>query len=171
MPDKPTKAAMADALDALNREFDRLNALHFGGALPRPRIEFSLRKSYGGYYQKRLHRIVLSWQAFTEHGWEETINTFRHEVAHIVHSNHEAPFWKLAFELGVIRKYARDPLRPRHRRVLVYECPNCRKRIHRKRTIGNSSCAACDKRYNPQFKLILVETNVPACGKVGAADD
>ena len=148
---------IADVLSALDLEFDRLNALHFDGKCERPTVEFSLRKSYGGYYQKRCNRIVLSWQAFREYGWEETINTFRHEVAHIVHQNHSPAFWQLAHQLGVIRKYAREPIKQRAQRILIYECPVCRKRIHRKRKIANSSCASCDRKYNPNFRLRLVE--------------
>jgi predicted SprT family Zn-dependent metalloprotease len=148
---------MAAVLEALTSEFDRINALHFAGGQTRPRIEFSLRKSYGGYYQKRSHRIVLSWQAYNEYGWEETINTFRHEIAHIVHLDHSPAFWRLAFQLGVIRKYAREPLKQRYQRVLIYECPGCRKRIQRKRRITNSSCSSCDRKYNPNFKFQLVE--------------
>lgn len=143
-------------LSRLREEFTRLNAVHFAGALSMPRVDFSVRKTFGGYYQKREHRIVLSWQAYQEYGWDETVNTFRHEVAHIIHLHHRAEFWELARKLGVTRKYARHPLRPRARKLLTYECPGCRRRIQRQRRVNDSSCARCDKRYNPAFRFRLI---------------
>lgn len=144
----------------LYAEFDRLNAKSLCGKYPRPTIEFSLRKSFGGYYQKMRHRIVLSWQAYVEHGWAEVMNTFRHEVAHIVHLNHSAEFWKLAAELGVTKKYASDPLTPRcvSTRLYIYACPACGGQIRRRRRIRNASCGRCDRKYNPKFKLVLVKS-------------
>jgi predicted SprT family Zn-dependent metalloprotease len=144
-------------------EFDRLNVDHFQNKLRRPAIELSSRKSYGGYYQKLKHRIVLSWQAYTEHGWAETLNTFRHEVAHIVHQNHRAEFWELAATLGVTKKYAAAPLSPKARRTrwYTYECPSCRGTLHRKRRIkNNASCAKCDSKYNPIYKLRLIKAEI-----------
>lgn len=158
-------AAIAEIIARLQGEFVRLNAEHFGGRLTMPTIEFSLRKSFGGYYQKREHRIVLSWQAYREYGWDETINTFRHEVAHIVHLHHRREFWELAQRLGVLRKYARHPLYPKARKLLIYECPGCRRQIHRQRRLSNSSCARCDKRYNPQFRFVLVSEEAPSAVK------
>ena len=155
-------AAIDDTLARLREEFDRLNAEHFGGKLTLPIIEFSLRKSFGGYYQKREHRIVLSWQANQEYGWDETVNTFRHEIAHIVHLHHRREFWELAHRLGVTRKYARHPLYPKANKRLVYECPGCRRLIYRQRRLVNSSCARCDKRYNPDFRFQLVGEEAPA---------
>ncbi len=157
MPNKHVTAKIAELVSILNIEFDHLNSVHFSGRLARPKIEFSVRKSFGGYYQKRAHRIVLSWQAFEEHGLDETLNTFRHEVAHIVHLHHRREFWELAFRLGVTQKYAKNPLKPRFRRVLIYECPSCRNQVRRLRQIRNHSCARCDKKFNPAFKLRLVE--------------
>ncbi len=149
--------------DALHRallgEFDRLNALHFGGQLTRPEVVLSPRKTYGGYYQPARRRIVLSLQAYREHGWDETLNTFRHEVAHIVHPNHSAAFWALAIQLGAAQRYASAPLAPKPRPAprYVYACPACGRRVARHRRLRAASCAACDKRYNPQFALHLVK--------------
>ena len=44
----------------------------FDCRLTLPEIILSRRKTYGGYYQPRRHRIVLSLQAYQEHGWPET---------------------------------------------------------------------------------------------------
>ncbi len=145
-------------MQALCEEFDRLNALHFGGSLARPDIVLSRRKTYGGYYQPGRHRIVLSLQAFYEHGWGETLNTFRHETAHIVHPDHSPAFWALAFRLGAMQRYASAPLaaRPRPAPRYTYACPSCGRRILRHRRLRAASCAACDKRYNPLYALHLV---------------
>ena len=155
-------AAIAETLIRLRDEFNRLNAEHFGDKLTLPSIEFSQRKSFGGYYQKHEHRIVLSWQAYQEYGWDETVNTFRHEIAHIVHLHHRREFWELAHRLGVTRKYARHPLYPKARKRLVYECPGCHRQIYRQRKLTNSSCARCDKRYNPDYRFYLVREEAAA---------
>jgi predicted SprT family Zn-dependent metalloprotease len=167
-PPKPSPALLNDKrareqemlrlLSDLEGEFDRLNSLHLSGKYRCPKIEFSTLKSFGGYYQKQRHRIVLSWQAYVEHGWEETLNTFRHEVAHIVHLHHRAEFWELAYQLGVTKKYAANPIVPKKRagKIYVYMCPNCQGKVHRKRRLRMSSCGKCDKAYNPAYKLKLV---------------
>jgi predicted SprT family Zn-dependent metalloprotease len=146
-------------LCALQEEFARLNAIHFAGRLTCPEIELSRRKTYGGYYQPHRHRIVLSWQAYREHGWAETLNTFRHEVAHIVHPNHSQAFWAISFKLGATQRYAAAPLaaKPRPAPRYVYACPACGRLTPRYRRIRLASCAICDKRYNPQFVLKLVK--------------
>ena len=136
-------------------EFHRLNAAHFEGRLTLPEIVLSTRKTFGGYYQPSRHRIVLSWQAYLEHGLPETMNTFRHEVAHIVHPNHSAAFWRVALMLGATQKYASPPRKVRSPRY-VYACPACGKRIERRRLLRAASCAACDRAYNPRYALQLV---------------
>ena len=153
-----------DALrEVLLLEFVRLNAAHFQGGLKMPVIVVSMRKTYGGYYQPRLHRIVVSWQAHREHGLEETLNTFRHEVAHIVHPHHRADFWALAYALGVTRRYASTPLVKLPVRLPKYHyvCPACSKQILRHRRLKLSSCASCDPRFNPKFVLQLIPRETP----------
>ncbi len=141
---------------ALEDEFARLNAAHFAGRLALPEIVLSRRKTYGGYYQPARHRIVLSWQAYAEHGWDETLNTFRHEVAHVVHPNHSRAFWLLAQHLGVTRRHAAAPLAPAPR-PFVYTCAACGRQWPRQRRLRRpSSCGVCDTRFNPRFALHLV---------------
>ena len=144
-----------DVLELLRDEFHRLNAVHFEGRLPLPEIVLSTRKTFGGYYQPARHRIVLSWQAYREHGLPETINTFRHEVAHIVHPNHSAAFWTIALALGATQRYASAPLQTPRRRY-IYACPACSRRIERRRRLRPSSCASCDRAYNPRYALRLI---------------
>ncbi len=149
------------ALEAtLRAEWERLNQTHFGGRLTKPEIVVSTRKTFGGYYQPSRHRIVVSWQAYREHGLDETLNTFRHEVAHIVHPDHSAAFWSLARALGVTQRYASSPVVRRSRRY-IYACPACERRIERRRRLRDASCAACDSRYNPRYLLRLVATEAP----------
>ena len=146
-----------DLYQRLEAEFARLNAAHFAGGLTRPEIVVSRRKTYGGYYQPARHRIVVSWQAFCEHGWPETVNTFRHEVAHIVHPNHSRAFWALAGEIGAARRHASAPLASAKPPRFVYVCPACGRQLARHRCLPHvSSCAACDKKYNPRYKLQLI---------------
>lgn len=150
-----TALPQAALLLLLQEEFSRLNAAHFEGRLAMPEIVLSARKTYGGYYQPSRHRIVLSWQANCEHGLEETLNTFRHEVAHIVHPNHSAAFWTLALALGAAQRWARSPLRAPRR--YVYACPGCGRSLVRQRRLRAASCAACDRVYNPRYALQLVD--------------
>lgn len=148
------------AFDALARlleeEFARLNRVHFAGGLAAPEIVVSRRKTYGGYYQPARNRIVVSGQAFREHGLAETLNTFRHEVAHIVHPNHSRAFWALACALGATQRHARAPLSVPTPRF-VYACPACGRRLARsRRLLRASSCGACDTKYNPRYLLQLM---------------
>ena len=141
--------------DLLREEFHRLNAAHFDCRLTMPEIVLSTRKTFGGYYQPARHRIVLSWQAYCEHGLPETLNTFRHEVAHIVHPNHSADFWRVALMLGATQRYASPPLKVPSRRY-VYACPACGRQIMRRRRLRSASCASCDRHFNPHYALQLI---------------
>ena len=146
----------------LVEEFHRLNAAHFDGRLTLPEIVLSTRKTFGGYYQPSRHKIVLSWQAYREHGWPEMLNTFRHEVAHVVQPNHSAAFWTIALALGASQRYASQPLKASRR--YLYACPACGKRIERRRRLRAASCGSCDRAYNPRYALQLVSAeDKPSC--------
>ncbi len=108
----PEQVEQQAVLVRLWDEFARLNAAHFNNTLTLREIKLSTRKQYGGYYRPSESLIVLSWQAYKEHGWDETLETFRHEVAHIVHPNH--------------RRARPRNLRPPSPRVRTAGCVFCR---------------------------------------------
>lgn len=154
--DDPEQAAVRARLW---EEFHRLNQEHGGGAYSLNEIRLSSRKQYGGYYRKDLGLIVLSWPAYVQHGWDETLNTFRHEVAHIVHQDHSKAFWALAVRLGCTHRHALPPKERDHAYCrYVYECPACRARVFRRKRLVRASCGRCDRAFNPAFQLRLVSS-------------
>ncbi|MFM7323256.1 MAG: YgjP-like metallopeptidase domain-containing protein [Armatimonadota bacterium] len=146
-------------LHRLLEEFHRLNHLHLDGALVLEELVLSNRKQYGGYCQPARRRIVLSWPAYRDHGWDEILLTFRHEVAHLVHPNHSPAFWELAARFGCPpeRRHALPPKsRPAGWYRYIYECPTCAGQVYRRKRIQRASCGRCDRRWNPMHQLRLV---------------
>jgi ribosomal protein L37AE/L43A len=157
--EKAAAQERAEVASRLWEEFERLNAEYFPTRLPLREIRLSTRKQYGGYYRKVDDLIVLSWQAYVDHGWDETLNTFRHEVAHIVHQDHSRNFWNLAIRLGCTRRHALAPTERAHAYCkYVYECPVCKAQTFRRKRLVLSSCGKCDRKFNPQFQLRLVSS-------------
>jgi len=93
-----------------------------------------------------------------------------HEVLHTVRGfrgvrRHSGKFNRKMIELLGVEEFKRlekrlhgvDIKKRVFRKRYVYECPGCGKQITRKKRIKNSSCAACDSRYNPSYRLVLKE--------------
>lgn len=162
MPKNHTTEKAAERERVLARlwdEFHRLNREHCGGTLALREIRLSTRKQYGGYYRKNDSLIVISWQAHKEHGWDETLNIFRHEAAHIAHPNHSRAFWNLAATFGCTRRYALPPKNRTHAYCrYTYACPVCDSRVFRRKRLVKASCGKCDRAYNPAFALRLVSS-------------
>jgi len=155
------EAAEREAVAArLWAEFHRLNAAFFPDSpLELMELRLSTRKQYGGYCVPSKKVIVLSWQAYKEHGWDETLETFRHEVAHLVHADHSRAFWLLAARLGCTRKHALPPKeRPHAFCKYVYECPSCKAQVFRRKRLVRASCGRCDRTFNPTYQLRLVSS-------------
>jgi hypothetical protein len=160
--------ARAEVLLRLWEEFHRLNTTFFDGSLVLDEIRLSTRKQYGGYYRRVLNpqspsgyrnMIVLSWPAYQQHGWAETVNTLRHEVAHIVHMDHSTAFWILAERLGCTKRHALPPKERAHAYCrYVYECPRCKSQMFRRKRLVRASCGLCDRQFNPDFQLRLVSS-------------
>jgi len=141
----------------LIEEFHRLNETYFDRKLKKPTLSVSRRKAYGGYYRPKDHKIVVSWQAYLDHGYQEALNTFRHEVAHIVHPNHSKQFWEIALRIGATQRYAQRPKsQPRTPHKYTYACPTCGRTFYRNKRLIKSSCGVCDKSFNPKHQLKLV---------------
>jgi len=152
------KISSPDELKAvLLEEFKWLNAEYFEDKLTTPNLTVSTRKAFGGYYRPKDHKIVVSWQAYVDHGFQETLNTFRHEVAHIVHPNHSRQFWDVAIKIGATQRYASRPKnQPKTPHKYTYACPTCGRVFYRNKRIMRSSCGVCDKKFNPKHQLKLV---------------
>lgn len=61
----------------------------------------------------------------------------------------------LLHEESARREQARRAVRPLR---YLYQCPGCGKTYPRARRYSKAvSCSSCDKRYNPQFRLLLAE--------------
>jgi len=162
-----------DALERLYQHYRQVNLNKFDGTLPLDyRIEFNpnLRRLTGRItYGMRL--IEISRWHFAQYGMPDALATLEHELLHLyLHtlgkpSGHNLLFKRTAQVLG-IRVFHDNPY-PRNRASrhrYVYECPECRRMVFRKRRRDHGlACGVCCRslaggRWDQRFKLQLVET-------------
>ncbi|HEU0012766.1 MAG TPA: SprT-like domain-containing protein [Longimicrobium sp.] len=111
-PVRPRQREVHDAdrfhLQRLQGEFDRTNAAHFGGELPRVPLYLSGRmKRRNGHFSSHPLEIVISRKLCTRAAPEESEETLRHEMIHLWQHHagrrpdHGAEFRALARRLDV----------------------------------------------------------------------
>lgn len=107
---RPRRVAAADVphVERLRREYDRVNAEHFGGALPRIHIALSRRmKRRNGHFSADPLEIVISRRLCVHAVDGEAEMTLRHEMIHLWQHvegrkpGHGADFRACAKRIGV----------------------------------------------------------------------
>lgn len=109
--------------------------------------------------------ITLSSFFATHNSAEEIQGTIVHEIAHALApaSEHHGPIWRaIAIAMGDSGDRCYDNkkvIMPKGR--FVYECPGCKKEVHRHKRIGSSgtACGTCCRthnggRYDAKYKLV-----------------
>lgn len=142
------------------------------GLLPttkRPTIVWSNAKATGGTCYGN-GRIIMSAQAFDEHGLAESLDTWRHEMAHLVHMNHSWRFWELAWRLGVQHTTAHSAASPKSGRY-KYVCPRGHEVFTNGLRTRQYSCQHCSPRWDRRYILELVEDRKYDNITEGAAQD
>lgn len=155
--------------------YEELNRRHFGGrlavALWEVRFAPELRHRAGDCDFRR-RRIRVADYLRRHYGRAEVLNTLLHEMVHqwqferTGRSGHGGEFWA---RLRAIPDYTADgkhaPPNPEYERrraarLLVYQCPACGQQVYRRRR-GTWSCARCDSRWNPRYRLVLAAVLEP----------
>ena len=122
----PRRAAVSDRahLERLQAEFDRINAEHFGGSLPRVPLLLSGRmKRRNGHFSSHPPEIVLSRALCNDAAPGEAEQTLRHEMIHLwQHAQGRRPDHGLEF-----RRVARTlGVHPRATRTVTWKDPKGR---------------------------------------------
>ncbi|HEV8267722.1 MAG TPA: SprT-like domain-containing protein [Thermoanaerobaculia bacterium] len=158
---RPERASLLADEKALQARYDAL-AVRFG--LPPARVVVSLRRATGGVIQYGPPHVIRVSAYMTP---EDRIQTLLHETAHAVchdrygaEEGHSGRFWKVARQLGVVRRAAPETDRLRAIRAAnaryAYRCPGCSAEWTRRTPFGRARlCAACDRAGRPS-RLVLV---------------
>ncbi len=147
----------------LNELFRELNETCFGGVLPLLPLRFAGRlKSSGGAYRRGREgrRIDINPRYLSmRDGWVEIRDTLGHEMIHYWLDfsgrpcGHTPEFRRKLREHGWSRYSRLPPVGTRY----VYRCVNCLRTFHRKRQ-ATLACGPCSgRRFNPLYRLELVE--------------
>jgi len=159
-------------MDELKASFNRVNEKYFNSKLKESGYTFKWEDLSGTY-----GRVTYSWgrahiKVHEKLKGDRKLSDYvmLHELLHTVRGfrglrRHRGKFNRKMHELlgegGFKRREKRlhkvDIKKRVFRKRYVYECPGCGKHITRKKRIKNSSCAACDSKYNPSYRLVLKE--------------
>jgi hypothetical protein len=156
----------------------RLNTMTLGCYcyLPAP----SFRKASPATEQPRHRHLIFIEPDMQPRSIEVTV---AHELIHLADRVNGTPrrhrhhgYDAIAADEAAITGYGLDELRAllhqesvhrervrRERRPIryLYECPNCGKTYPRTRRYSQAvSCSSCDKRYNPQYRLLLSQAQM-----------
>lgn len=155
--------------------YEELDRRHFQGRLAAAAWEVrfapELRHRAGDCDAGR-RRIRVADYLRRHYGTAEVLNTLLHEMVHQWQfqqrgrAGHDREFWE---RLRAIPDYTAPgkhaPPNPEYRRrraawILLYRCPACGLEVPRRRR-GTWSCARCDSRWNPRFRLVLAAVLEP----------
>ncbi len=152
--------------------FDRVNEKYFQESLDKNRYKIKWKKLSGKYghvtYSRDNAVITLNERLKTE---QELLDyTMLHELLHTIKGfrgvrRHRGKFNNTLKGLIGVFEYKRlegrlkefDISLRKFRKRYVYECPNCRQQITRKRSMKDCSCINCDRIYNPDYKFVLID--------------
>lgn len=140
----------------LYRMFDIYNRQYFDGHLPNVIIIWSKRMLAAGAYYVHKKEIRLS-EKYHKIFPDEVYDTLKHEMIHILHPRHDAPFKEMARRIGAsIRANAHPSLRRPAK--YLYRCPQCQTEYPRSKRLRMASCGRCSKGgFDGRYKLKLTK--------------
>lgn len=155
VPEPPrTLTPELPSLAELNRMYDELNWLYWGGKLPATTIKYSKRMLSAGSYTPKLKLIKIS-ERYHKIFPHEVEDTLKHEMIHILHYYHNAAFKAEAKRVGASLKATHHPSLRRAPRY-IYRCPGCSREYPRRKRLRMHSCGYCSGgTFNIKFKLQL----------------
>jgi predicted SprT family Zn-dependent metalloprotease len=143
----------------LEELYEELNRTHWGGRLPRARVEWSARLKIAGKCYPDLDppRIVLS-RSYHEYYPEDLPRVLKHEMIHLRYGRHGKRFKSEARRVGALL-HTREYPGLRRKPIYVYVCPVCgNEYVYRRRVSGLACSKCCKGRYKSRFKLVLRES-------------
>ena len=158
--------------EALRGSFSRVNEKFFSRELDESAYSLSWSRLAGKYGSVRyskdgasivVHSVLLDDVELLDY-------VVLHELLHTTRGfrgvrKHRGRFNEKMRELLGVGEFKRleerlkavDIKQRNFRRRYLYSCQGCGRTITRKKRAGNISCAKCDSRYNPKYRLKLVE--------------
>ncbi len=175
-PELPLLAITQDRQEYMRWTGKRLNAMALGCYCYIPALNTPGRLQRAGH-ERLLHRHLIFIEPDMQDKSIEV--TIAHELIHLAdrvrgtpRRHHHHGYDAIAADEAAVTGYGLEELRAllhdesarlessrRKRRPIryLYECPRCGKHYPRtKRYSQPVSCSSCDKRYNPNFRLLLL---------------